>query len=150
MPLRPGFDPARVAEVLKSGGDLPLDELLHCRVRYFTDGLILGSQDYVDEMFLRFRSRFGEKRQTGVARRSVEHREPRRLAARPMRGGFAGLFTAKRLRLDVITVGLSLSGLMENKLSPLSPVGGPPRWAASAPAGWRAYETLGCGRQPAL
>mgnify|MGYP001616255102 CR=1 FL=1 len=76
-------------EVLKSGGDLPLDELLRCRVRYFTDGLILGSHAYLDEMFRRFRSRFGEQRQTG---------------ARPMRGGFVGLFTARRLRLEVITV----------------------------------------------
>ena len=88
-PLRKGFDPAKVEQVLTSGGDLPLTELLHCRVRYFTDGLALGSQVYVDEVFQRFRDRFGEKRQTG---------------ARPMRGGFVDLFTARRLRLDVITV----------------------------------------------
>ena len=88
-PIRKGFDPAKVAEVLRAGGDLTLNELLHCRVRYFTDGLILGSQDYVDDMFQRFRSRFGEKRQSG---------------ARRMRGGFSGFFTARRLRLSVITI----------------------------------------------
>jgi putative transposase len=88
-PLRKGLDPAKVAEVLKAGGDLTLNELLHCRVRYFTDGLILGSQDYVDDVFQRFRSRFGEKRQSG---------------ARPMRGCFTELCSARRLRLAVITV----------------------------------------------
>lgn len=88
-PIRKGFDPAKVEQVLRSGGELTLDELLRCRVRYFTDGLVLGSQAYVDEIFHRFRSRFGEKRQAG---------------ARPMRGGFAGLCTARRLRMEVIIV----------------------------------------------
>jgi len=88
-PIRKGFDVDKVAEVLNAGGDLTLNELLHCRVRYFTDGLILGSQDYVEDVFQRIRSRFGEKRQTG---------------ARRMEGGFSGFFTARRLRLSVITI----------------------------------------------
>ncbi len=46
-------------------------------------------RSYVEDLFLRYRSRFGVKRETG---------------ARPMRGGFPELFTVRRLRLAVITV----------------------------------------------
>ena len=88
-PLRCGFDPKQVEAVLNAGGEVPLPELLRCRVRYFTDGVILGSQSYVEDVFLRYRSRFGVKRQTG---------------ARAMRGGFADLFTVRRLRLATITM----------------------------------------------
>lgn len=88
-PIRPGFDPAIVKSVLDHGGEVTLPELLRCRVRYFSDGVVLGSRVYVEDTFKRYRSRFGVKRETG---------------ARPMRGGFAGLFTMRRLRLDVIIV----------------------------------------------
>jgi REP element-mobilizing transposase RayT len=87
--LRCGFDPKQVEEVLNAGGEVALPELLRCRVRYFTDGVILGSRAYVDDMFLRYRSRFSMKRETG---------------ARPIRGGCPGLFTLRRLRLATITV----------------------------------------------
>ena len=87
-PIRTGFDQATIDEVLKAKGKLELPELLRCRVRYFTDGLILGSREYVDDVFARHRSNFSPKRQTG---------------ARPMMGGFTDLFTARRLRLQVIT-----------------------------------------------
>jgi REP element-mobilizing transposase RayT len=87
--MRTGFDPACVEAVLEAGGELPLPELLRCRVRYFTDGVVLGGRLFVEDTFQRYRSRFGIKRQTG---------------ARPMKGGgFADLFTARRLRLAVIT-----------------------------------------------
>jgi len=36
-------------------GELPLAELLRCRIRYFTDGGILGSQAFVREQFARCR-----------------------------------------------------------------------------------------------
>ena len=88
-PMKPGFQPEKVQEVLEAGGELSVPQVLRCRVRYFTDGVVLGTQGYVDEVFRRFRLRFSEKRQTG---------------ARPMKGGFPGLFTARRLRLDVITL----------------------------------------------
>jgi hypothetical protein len=86
-PVRKGFDAKAVNEVLESGGALPLPELLRCRVRYFTDGLALGTRAYVDEVFNRYRDHFGEKRKSG---------------ARPTMG--MRFFTARRLRLDVITV----------------------------------------------
>jgi len=77
-----------VQEVLDAGGKLSLGQVLRCRVRYFSDGLVLGSRAYVDGVFKRHRDHFGAKRKTG---------------ARPMAGAqWNGLCTARRLRLEVI------------------------------------------------
>lgn len=53
-------------ETLEREGHLPLSELLRLRVRYFTDGMVLGSELFVEEVFERNRSRFGEKRKSGA------------------------------------------------------------------------------------
>ncbi len=63
-----GFTPARIAEVWDSGGKLPLAAVLRCRVRYFTDGVVLGSQKFVDDFFERQREAFGERRKDGGRR----------------------------------------------------------------------------------
>ncbi|NQU39859.1 MAG: transposase [Lentisphaerae bacterium] len=85
---RGGIDPVRVEAVLASGGRLTTGEAVHCRVRYFSDGMILGSPTFVDDLFQRYRSNFGVKRKTG---------------ARAMRGAqWNGLFCARRLQLDPI------------------------------------------------
>ena len=52
-------------ETLKQGGQLPLSELLRLRVRYFSDGLVLGTAAFVEDVFQQFRCHFGEKRQSG-------------------------------------------------------------------------------------
>jgi putative transposase len=81
---RGGIDPERVATVLASGGRLKTRELLHCRVRYFSDGMILGSRVFVDDLFRRYRGNFGVKRRTG---------------ARAMRcAQWKGLYSARRLQ----------------------------------------------------
>lgn len=49
-------------------GELPLGKLLRCRIRYFTDGAVIGSRSFVDEAFAKSRSRFGPKRKTGARR----------------------------------------------------------------------------------
>jgi putative transposase len=36
-------------------GKIPLDQLLRCRIRYFSDGGIIGSQAFVQEQFARFK-----------------------------------------------------------------------------------------------
>jgi hypothetical protein len=36
-------------------GEIPLADLLRCRIRYFTDGGILGSRGFVQEQFARCR-----------------------------------------------------------------------------------------------
>lgn len=53
-------------KTLEREGHLPLRELLRLRVRYFTDGLVLGSELFVEEVFENNRSRFGEKRKSGA------------------------------------------------------------------------------------
>ena len=41
----------RVQEVIRAGGQLPRAMLLRCRVRYFSDGAILGSEAFVRRVF---------------------------------------------------------------------------------------------------
>ncbi|TVR49748.1 MAG: transposase [Puniceicoccaceae bacterium] len=52
--------------VMAQRGELPAHELLRCRVRYFSDGLILGSRAFVDRFFRENRSLFGAKRTSGA------------------------------------------------------------------------------------
>jgi hypothetical protein len=35
-------------------------------VRYFTDGAVIGSRDFVNKVFKNLKERFGEKRKTGA------------------------------------------------------------------------------------
>ena len=89
-PLRVGFKEEEVEAVLKQGGKLPMQEILRCRVRYFSDGLVLGSKEFVDATFARYRDQFGLKRTSG---------------ARAMRyGEWNGLHTMRDLRQAVIVV----------------------------------------------
>ncbi|MFK5920786.1 MAG: transposase [Verrucomicrobiota bacterium] len=60
-----GFSRTEIKEVLESGGRLPVAEALRCRVRYFTDGAVLGSQRYVDDFFESKRECFGTRRKDG-------------------------------------------------------------------------------------
>jgi hypothetical protein len=46
--------------------DLRLTQMLRCRLRYFTDGGVIGSRAFVDEVFRETRERFGPKRKTGA------------------------------------------------------------------------------------
>ena len=63
-----GFTQREMEAVLAAGGRLTLAQALRCRVRYFTDGVVLGSQGFVDEFFASRREAFGEKRQSGGRR----------------------------------------------------------------------------------
>ena len=51
---------------LQRGRDVALGRMLRCRVRYFTDGAVIGSRGFVDEVFRLCRDRFGTKRQSGA------------------------------------------------------------------------------------
>jgi hypothetical protein len=46
--------------------DLGMAAMLHCRVRYFTDGAVIGSRQFVNETFSSARKRFGQKRRDGA------------------------------------------------------------------------------------
>jgi len=86
---RCGVDRERMREVLDSGGKLSYQDVLRCRVRYFSDGMVLGSRAFVEDVFGRRRSFFGAKRKTG---------------ARVMRGGdWGNLCVARDLQKEVIS-----------------------------------------------
>jgi REP element-mobilizing transposase RayT len=48
--------------------DLNLAAMLRCRVRYFTDGAVIGSREFVNEAFAAARERFTERRKDGARR----------------------------------------------------------------------------------
>jgi hypothetical protein len=47
-------------------GEIPFARMLQHRIRYFTDGAVIGSRIFVDEAFVKSRSRFGPKRNSGA------------------------------------------------------------------------------------
>ena len=49
-------------------GEIPFGRMLRCRVRYFTAGAVIGSRQFVDEVFEGARHRFGPKRKDGARR----------------------------------------------------------------------------------
>jgi hypothetical protein len=65
--------------------------MLRWKVRYFTDGAVIGSRAFVDGLFEQCRERFGAKRKSG---------------ARKMRGRAAGaadsLWSARDLRKGIV------------------------------------------------
>jgi hypothetical protein len=63
---RRGIDSERVKEVLEAKGTLSKPELLSCRVRYFRDGLAIGSKTFIENVFETHRAWFGEKRKDGA------------------------------------------------------------------------------------
>ena len=88
-PLRLGFDSETVRKILAEGGKLTLAQALTCKVRYFTDGVIFGSKEYVEAKFEQYRSFFSPNRMTG---------------ARDIKNGFTDLCTARKLRVDPIVM----------------------------------------------
>ena len=97
-PKRPGqgFDPERVQQVLDGKGRLTLGEILRCRVRYFSDGVVMGSQIFVESVFQRYQSYFGIKRKDG---------------ALPMGfGEWDGLCTIRAFRLKVVSPPVPVKG----------------------------------------
>jgi putative transposase len=83
------FTRDEVEAELNRGGKLSRATLLRCRVRYFSDGVVLGGQEFVEDIYTRYRERFGRRRKTG---------------ARPMKHGeWGGLCTMRDLRLQTVS-----------------------------------------------
>lgn len=80
----------QIEKVLQEGGKLSKAELLHCRVRYFSDGVVLGSKAFVEDVFDSHREEFGLKRKTG--------------ARKPKYGQWGDLCTMRDLRLDPVSL----------------------------------------------
>ena len=68
QPGRRGFSEEEVAEVEERKGAVPVPAMLRHKVRYFCDGAVLGTADFVNDVFTRERSRFGPNRETGARR----------------------------------------------------------------------------------
>lgn len=84
------ISPAKVREVIEKQGELSIGEALHCRVRYFSDGIVLGSHEFVESIYQSHRRDFGRKRKPG---------------ARPMRyGAWDGLCIIRDLRQTIIAL----------------------------------------------
>ena len=69
--VRRGFTEEEIEAVRQNRGRLPRHEYLRLRVRYFTDGAILGTKAFVESVFQARRAWFSPGRKT---------------AARPLRG----------------------------------------------------------------
>jgi len=83
--IRTGFEPE------EAGGKLTQRTLLSTRVRYFTAGLAIGSRAFCEELFQRYRNKFGPNRQSG---------------ARPWRlGEWGELYSLRDLRKNVFGKG---------------------------------------------
>jgi hypothetical protein len=81
---------AEATEDGQEGRELGVAAMLRHRVRYFTDGAVIGSRAFVDDVFASSRHRFTARRRDG---------------ARPMRGTAAAaagvLWSMRALRLRV-------------------------------------------------
>ncbi|MEX1114411.1 MAG: hypothetical protein WEB53_04130, partial [Akkermansiaceae bacterium] len=67
--LRPQMNTAEALEAKDNGTVLPdlgMAGMLRCRVRYFTDGAVIGSKAFVNEAFAGARERFTAKRKDGA------------------------------------------------------------------------------------
>ncbi|MBM3880520.1 MAG: transposase [Verrucomicrobia bacterium] len=86
-----GLSREQIRRVLQKGGELSIGEVLRLRIRHMTDGVVLGSKGFVDEVWLAHRERFGSRRRSG---------------ARRIRGGGAALVELSALR-DLRVAGIS-------------------------------------------
>ena len=83
------MDRETVKKVVEQDGELPIAQVLRLKIRYFTDGMVLGSKEYVDQIFETNPTLFGKRRKTG---------------ARQMRGmKDSGLTVMRDLRKGVFT-----------------------------------------------
>lgn len=55
---------ADLDRVIAEGGRLPLTTVLRCRLRYFSDGAVLGSQAFVDLQLALYRKKTGRRERT--------------------------------------------------------------------------------------
>ena len=66
--LRKGVSKEAAERAREKDGEIPFGKMLRCRVRYFTDGAVIGSRSFVDEAFVKSQERFGINRKSGARR----------------------------------------------------------------------------------
>jgi len=78
-----------IKRLLRQGRELSPEQVLRLRLRHMSDALVLGSKEFVEEVFARHREKFGPRRRSG---------------ARPIRGVPLGdLSVLRDLRVDTVT-----------------------------------------------
>jgi REP element-mobilizing transposase RayT len=85
---RRGISREEVARVLAEGGELSEAVLVRCKARHFIDGLVLGSEGFVNAVFEWSREYFGSARRSG---------------ARKLRGVRTELRTLRDLQRDAVS-----------------------------------------------
>ncbi len=65
---RKGMSTAEAEREKERAGEVSTGRMLRCRVRYFTDGAVIGSRIFVNDAFASARERFGSKRKDGARR----------------------------------------------------------------------------------
>lgn len=60
------LDQETILGELKRGGELSVAQVLRVRIRYLSDGVVLGSKEFVNEVFTRHREKFGATRKDGA------------------------------------------------------------------------------------
>ena len=63
--VRRGVSAEESKAVLKAKGKLPAAELVRQRVRYFSDGLVIGGKEFVENIFVQHREKFGRSERMG-------------------------------------------------------------------------------------
>ena len=87
---RVGLSRDEVAKVWDAGGKLSLAQLLRCRLRYFSEGMAIGTAGFVERVFQLERGLFSASRETG---------------ARRMKGGdWEGLRVARALAVEPVAL----------------------------------------------
>jgi hypothetical protein len=81
--VRRGVSAEEAQAVQQTQGKLSAAELVRQRVRYFSDGLVIGGKEFVEGMFGQHREKFGPRRKDG---------------ARKITESARGLFALRRLR----------------------------------------------------
>jgi putative transposase len=85
--VRQGVSAEEARAVLKEGGKLSAKELIQLRVRYFSDGLVLGSREFVESMFEEHREKFTSRRKNGARKIAEES---------------GGLFALRKLQVNPV------------------------------------------------
>ena len=94
---RKGYSREESERILESGGKLSRAELLHCRVRHFSDGVVLGSKEFVNAFYQRLKT---------TAQNDPKYQgqyEKRETGARKMKAMYGeALFSMRDLKKDAI------------------------------------------------
>lgn len=98
---RKGFSKDEVEQIIESGGKLNWSQVLRCKTRYFSDGLVIGTKQFVESYFQDLKDKTGhyEKRETGARKiRQVDSTQNSQSTSEATRETTTELFTMRDLK----------------------------------------------------